>query len=421
MKQKVLFLTGASGFLGAEILHRVLAREPETSVICLVRGTSAEEAHERVVRSLGQCSEGLADPKQLHRERLLIVNGDITLPRFGLSPLVYSLLQRRTTRILHCAATTRFDLSLEDARAVNVGGTMEILRFARGCDSLERLAYVSTAYVSGDREGIIREDELNVGQGFLNTYEQSKLETEALVQEAMMTGLPNTMIFRPSIIMGNSRDGRTTTFKMLYCPMRLYGLGMIRVVPGKPWVRLDVVPVNYVADVIQNIFENRAAFGKTFHLVAGPERAMALQAFVERGVEIYNEHFAARGLARRLRVPQIINDSAGVAFLDQAIETMPSGQVRALFEMFRFFIPYTQKDKMFDDRNTRDLLAGTGIEPMPFAAYMHRILSYCFETSWGRKPRERESLEAEVWLEGQLERVFCSSPTGREAVGTMRL
>ncbi len=409
MSGKVLFLTGASGFLGAEILHRVLAREPETSVICLVRGTSTQEAHERIVQVLEGCREGSAQPVQYHHERLLIVNGDITLPRFGLSPLVYSLLQRRTTHILHNAASTRFDLSLDEARSINVGGTLEMLRFARGCDSLDRLGYVSTAYVAGDREGIIREDDLNTGQGFLNTYEQSKMEAEALVQEAMATGLPRTMVFRPSIIMGDSRNGRSTTFKMLYCPMRLYGLGVIQVVPGKPWVRLDVVSVDYVADAVQHIFNKQASFGKTFHLVAGPQQSMSLQAFVERGVEIYNAHFASRGLARRLTVPRIINDSAGCEFLDQAIHAMPSGQVRALFEMFRFFVPYTQTDKMFDDRNTRDLLAGTGIEPMPFAAYMHRILSYCFETSWGRKPRERESLEAEVWLEGQLDRMFCPS------------
>ncbi len=407
MSAKVLFLTGASGFLGAEILHRVLAREPETSVICLVRGTSTQEAQERVVHALDRCRDGSAQPVQFHYERLLIVNGDITLPRFGLSPLVYSLLQRRTTHILHNAASTRFDHSLDEARSINVGGTLEVLRFARGCDNLDRLGYVSTAYVAGDREGIIREDELNVGQGFLNTYEQSKLEAEALVREAAATGLPRTMIFRPSIIMGDSRDGRSTTFKMLYCPMRLYSLGVIREVPGKPWVRLDVVPINYVADAVHRIFEEETALGKTFHVVAGPERSMSLQAFVERGVKICNEHFASRGLTRRMAVPHVIDDSSGPGLLDLAIESMPSGQMRSLFEMFRFFVPYTQKDKMFDDRNTRDLLAGTGIEPMPFAAYMHRILSYCFETSWGRKPRERESLEAEVWLEGQFEKVFC--------------
>ena len=128
MNSRTLLLTGASGFVGAEFLHRVLLREPDTSVICLVRGTSAQEAQERVVCALDQCARrAFTEVKQLHSERLLIVNGDITLPRFGLSPLVYSLLQRRTTHILHAAASTRFDLRLEDARAVNVGGTMVLL------------------------------------------------------------------------------------------------------------------------------------------------------------------------------------------------------------------------------------------------------------------------------------------------------
>lgn len=411
MSQRVVFLTGASGFVGAEFLHRVLLREPDTSVICLVRGTSAQEAQERVVCALDQCARrASAEVKQLHSERLLIVNGDITLPRFGLSPLVYSLLQRRTTHILHAAASTRFDLRLEDARAVNVGGTMEVLRFARGCENLDRFGYVSTAYVAGDREGIVREDELDMSQGFLNTYEQSKFEAETLVRETMAADLPRTVIFRPSIIVGDSRDGRTTSFNVLYCPMRIYGLGVIKTLPGKPWVRLDVVPINYVVDAIQQIFLDETAVGRTFHLVAGPERSMSLQALVDKFVQIYNNHFSSRGLVRRLAVPEIVGENEGRALLDQSIESMPTGQARNLFEMFRFFVPYTQKDKMFDDRSTRRILAERGIEPPPFANYMHRVLSYCFETRWGQKPQKRQSLEAEVWLEEELERIFSPLP-----------
>ncbi len=411
MSRGTLFLTGASGFVGAELLHRILLREPDTSVICLVRGTSAHEAQERVVRALDQCARRAStEVKQLHSERLLIVNGDITLPRFGLSPLVYSLLQRRTTHILHAAASTRFDLRLEDARAVNVGGTMEVLRFARGCENLNRFGYVSTAYVAGDREGIVREDELDLGQGFLNTYEQSKFEAETLVRDAMATDLPRTVVFRPAIIVGDSRDGRTTSFNVLYCPMRIYGLGVIKALPGKPWVRLDVVPIDYVADAIQQIFLDEAAVGRTFHLVAGPERSMSLQALVDKFVQIYNNHLSSRGLVRRLAVPQIVGEDEGSAFIERSIESMPTGQARNLFEMFRFFIPYTQKDKMFDDRNTRLVLTGKGIEPPPFANYMHRVLSYCFETSWGQKPQKRQSLEAEVWLEEELERIFSPLP-----------
>lgn len=408
MAEKVVFLTGASGFLGAELLHRYLEREPGTSVICLIRGTSAQEAQERAIQALERCREGSLRPVQIHHERLLIVNGDVTLPRFGLSPLVYSLLQRRTTHVLHAAASTRFDLSLEETRRINVGGTLEVLRFARGCDNLDRLGYVSTAYVAGDREGIVREGELNVGQGFLNTYEQSKMEAEALIHEAMATGLPRAMIFRPSIIMGDSRDGRTTTFKMLYCPMRLYSLGVIKEIPGKPWVRLDVVPINYAADAVYYLFGSDSAVGQVFHVVAGPERSMSLQALVERVAEVFNKRLQLRGISRRLPTPKIVVDDDGGRFLDQAIANTPLGQVRSMLEMFRFFVPYTQKDKMFDDRNARRVLAVAGIEALPFANYVHRILAYCLETSWGRRPQEREMLDAEVWLEERFEKVFSS-------------
>ena len=286
---------------------------------------------------------------------------------------------------------------------------MEILRFARGCENLDRLGYVSTAYVAGDREGIVREDELDIAQGFLNTYEQSKFEAETLVRETMAADLPRTVIFRPSIIVGDSRDGRTTSFNVLYCPMRIYSLGVIKALPGKPWVRLDVVPIDYVADAIQQIFLNETAVGRTFHLVAGPERSMSLQALVDKFVQIYNNHLASRGLVRRLAVPEIVGENEGRALLDQSIGSMPTGQARNLFEMFRFFIPYTQKDKMFDNRSTRRVLTERGIEPPPCELHAQGPL-VLLRNKLGAEAPEEQSLEAEVWLEEELERIFSPLP-----------
>ena len=122
--------------------------------------------------------------------------------------------------MIHCAATVRFDHSLDEARRINVEGTRRVLDFAAAAPRLRSLAYVGTAYVAGDRTGLVRENELDAGQSFRNTYEQTKAEAEALVR-SRLGSLPG-VILRPSIIVGDSRTGVTSSFKMLYWPLKIY-------------------------------------------------------------------------------------------------------------------------------------------------------------------------------------------------------
>ena len=104
---------------------------------------------------------------------------------------------------------------------------------------------MGTAYVAGERTGLVREDELAVGQSYRNTYEQTKAEAEALVR-SRLGSLPG-VILRPSIIVGDSRTGVTSSFKMMYWPLKIYARGLWRTVPGYPDAVLDIVPVDFVA------------------------------------------------------------------------------------------------------------------------------------------------------------------------------
>ncbi len=100
-------------------------------------------------------------------------------------PATYQRLSAETTRVIHSAATVRFDHTIEEARAINVEGTRRVLDFAAGARQLRSLAYVGTAYVAGERTGLVRESELAVGQSYRNTYEQTKAEAEALVRSRL--------------------------------------------------------------------------------------------------------------------------------------------------------------------------------------------------------------------------------------------
>ena len=142
--------------------------------------------------------------------------------------------------------------------------------FARSCDRLERFSYVSTAYVAGEPGGLFREDELAVGQSFRNPYERSKFEAElALRSEA--ADLP-LQILRPSIVVGDSTTGRTTSFNVLYGPLKAFARGAMRAIPRAPRRRpVDIVPVDYVADRVHELATRRARTAR-FHLVAGRTR-----------------------------------------------------------------------------------------------------------------------------------------------------
>jgi thioester reductase-like protein len=176
-------------------------------------------------------------------------------------------LTAETTRVIHSAATVRFDHSLEEARRINVEGTRRVLDFAAARRRLRSLAYVGRPTWPGERSGLVREDELAVGQGYRNTYEQTKAEAEALVR-SRLSSMPG-VILRPSIIVGDSRTGATSSFKMMYWPLKIYARRLWRTVPGYPDAVLDIVPVDYVAAAVARLAFDEAAVGSTVHLCAG--------------------------------------------------------------------------------------------------------------------------------------------------------
>src|SRR6188508_415326 len=124
-----VLLTGATGFVGREVLSRFLSRD-DRDVYALVRASDDVQAGERLPA----------------HGRLTAVTGDIEEPGLGLSEETAQRLRRDVTTVLHCAASVSFELPLEESRRVNVDGTRHMAGFARTCPGLERFSYVSTAY-----------------------------------------------------------------------------------------------------------------------------------------------------------------------------------------------------------------------------------------------------------------------------------
>jgi nucleoside-diphosphate-sugar epimerase len=341
-----ILLTGATGFLGMEVLARLLERT-DHDVLCLVRAADAEGAEARldaVLRTLYH------DPEP-YRGRVRALHGDLTsgiaAPRGDVDV------------VCHCAASISFDLPLEEAREINVEGTRAMLQLARAAGA-RRFVHVSTAYVAGTHAGPFTESMR--GTEFRNTYEQTKCEAEALFDA--VTDL-DVAIARPSIVMGESDSGWTPAFNVLYWPLRAFARGLFEQVPALPEGRVDVVPVDYVADGIAKLIDSDAT--GTFNLVAGDDAAT-----VEDLSEMACTHFD------RPRPPYAdIGGSAG-ASADQ------HGAV---------YLPYFDMQVVFDDRNTREQL---GLAAPPIRSYFDTLMDYADAAKWGKRGVSREAARERV-------------------------
>lgn len=200
---------------------------------------------------------------------LKLLQGSATKMHLGLSGKEYLSLARSATDIIHAAYLGRSNAPREEARRVNVGGTQNVIELARDCHDLRRLWHFSTAFVSGDRQGVVSDDEaqLDHGQRFHHAAEQTRFEAERLVRSTM-SDLP-AIIFRPSTIVGDSRTGEIDRFDGL-CYETILQLANPRSLPlahlgaAAP---LHLVPIDFVVEAASAIAENPEAPGLTFHLV----------------------------------------------------------------------------------------------------------------------------------------------------------
>jgi thioester reductase-like protein len=368
-----VLLTGATGFIGMELLARFLERT-DRHVFALVRGADERAAAARLERTLRSLF-GAGHP---HAERVTAIRGDITHPGLGLRGDGEGLA-RQVSEIVHGAASVSFGLELKASRAINVQGTRRVIEFAERCQArggLRRLSYISTAYVAGDHRGRFSEDDLDVGQSFRNAYERSKFEAESLLARARRR-LPITVL-RPSIVVGERSSGWTASFNVLYWPLRAFARGAYPALPARRDAPVDVVPVDYVADAIFALGQAPEAEGGTYHLTAGAE-ATNVGELVELAAERFDRpapRLIAPGVYRRVLHPLLVRASR-----DQRHR-------RALARSEAFF-PYFAMKVLFDDRRSRVALRATGIRPTPLRRYFDRLVDFALAAEWGRRPMPR--------------------------------
>jgi nucleoside-diphosphate-sugar epimerase len=360
--ERVQLVTGYPGFIGKHLVRRLAFGQARGDgggrLVLLVLPKYAAAARAELAAQGATKAE--------------VVEGDVEQMHLGLSGAEFKQLAGAVTDVWHLAAISWLGAEPRFMRRVNVEGTRNVLDFAYAAKRLQRLNHFSTAYVSGDRIGVILEDELAMGQRFHNAYEESKFQAELLVRRAQ-ADLPAT-IYRPSIVIGDSRTGEIDRFTGPYALAILLVASPLSVplpLPGEAVAPLNVVPVDFVVEAALAIARAPAGAGRTIHVV-DPAPLSARRVY---------EMIAARA---GKKLPSVSVPAR--AF--QAILQLPL--LERLSRVHRPAIEYVNHLAMYNCRNLLDLLEGTGIQCPPITSYLDRLIEFVQGTFARRREAELE-------------------------------
>jgi thioester reductase-like protein len=350
---ETVFVTGFPGFLGSELLPRVLEKHPRREAVCLVQPKFLEVAGARAAALEAR------HPELAGRIRLTV--GDIVAPDLALPAGEAARLRETVREVYHLAAVYDLSVGRELAMRVNVEGTRHVVDLARRCAGLERLHYVSTCYVSGRYPGVFSEEQLEEGQSFNNFYEESKYFAEVEVQAAMRAGLPVT-IYRPSIVVGDSRSGETQKYDGPYFGLqwllRQPPLATMPVVGGSESTEMNVVPRDFVVDAIAHLAGRPDTLGEVFHL-ADPA-PLTVGAMLRE---------LARASGRTvIPIPMPLRLAKG------ALERVPG--VYRLLRIPPSSVDYMVHPTRYGTARTRGFLEPAGIRVPPFPSYVDRLVAF---------------------------------------------
>ena len=343
-----LLFTGFPGFIGARLLPRVLELKPDSLAVCLVQ--------EKFRAAAGEAVAELESRHPHVRGRIGLVTGDITVQGLGIPVKDARELRRSLAEAYHLAAVYDLAVRRDVGRLVNVEGTKNVLEFLDKAPRFERLHYVSTAYVSGTARGTFRETDLDVGQGFKNHYEETKFQAEVEVERS---SIPRT-IYRPGIVVGDSKTGETGKFDGPYFVLRvmekLPSPGVfVRI--GLGFGTVNIVPVDFVVESLASLSATPQSAGKTYHL-CDPD-PLSPGELVEKFSDAIDKRFA------QVPVPLVVARAFFAPKPVQRFFGMPG-------EALDYFDDPVRHDTAVASQDLGDL----GIECPPLADYIPRLVEF---------------------------------------------
>lgn len=345
-----ILMTGFPGFIAGRLLEDLIDDLGDVAIHLLVEPSRQQDAHRRLER--------LRDATPDFDGEFVVHPGDITDRKLALPEETYDELAESIDVVWHLAALYDLAVAEEPAYRVNVRGTVHVLDFCEACESFERLNYVSTCYVSGERRGTIYEDELDEGQSHKNHYESTKFWAEMEVQRRM-EDLP-TVIFRPGIVVGDSTTGETDKYDGPYYVFQLLDrLPSWVPIPniGKGDAKVNLVPVDYATRAMAYIGLKQDAAGQVYQL-ADPHPM--------RASDIMAQAADCMGRAGTLgRVPSPL------------VETLlKSDKVEQIAGVPEEAVTYFNHEAVYDPSNTERALKETDIRCPHLSSYLPTLIEY---------------------------------------------
>jgi thioester reductase-like protein len=359
-----IFLTGSTGYIGAHVAANLL-QEHGASLNVLVR---ARDPHEAEVRLWHALQLHLDFPRFYEhlQTRMRIFPGDLTAPRFGLARDHYDRLIHTTDSVIHCAASLNRK-SEKSCLNVNLRGTLEVLQLAMHAHhyhGLRRFSHVSTVAVAGKRqdEVVTEDDSIDWDRSDYDPYARTKKFCEHMIRQLLLE-VPLT-IFRPSIVLGDSRRAETTQFDMVRAFVFLAGLPVL---PFQPSDKIDIVNVDFVAHAIATLHQKEQTRYDTYHLSSGRESQTFRQVTNALAAELQKRP--------PLFMPVLERPFAGsVNMLSNYKNKLSYGA-----SLLKVFLPYLVWNTVFD--NTR-VTTELGRKPVPFSRYSFPLLKFSRDTNF---------------------------------------
>jgi thioester reductase-like protein len=362
-----IFLTGSTGYIGAHVAANLL-RDHGAALNVLVRARDASDAEGRLWKAL-QLHLEFPQFYEFLQTRVRVFRGDLTDPGFGLERDEYDRLVHTTDSVIHCAASLNRK-SEKSCLNVNLRGTLEVLTLARHAEhyhGLRRFSEVSTVAVAGKRQNeVVMEDRsIEWERSDYDPYARTKKFCEHMTR-VLLPETPKT-VFRPSIVLGDSRHAETTQFDMVKAFVFLAGLPVL---PFRATDKIDIVNVDFVAEAISTLHQKEHPEHEIYHLSSG----VGSQTFLE----ITRALAAAQNKRAPVFVPLAEKPFAGsVNFLANR-----GGAVGKSASLLKVFMPYLTWNTVFDNtRVTREL----GKKPAAFSQYCYPLLKFSRENNFAYK------------------------------------
>ncbi len=392
---ETVLVTGATGFVGGQLLVRLLEREPDVTVICPVRADHAAGALERGIDQLRTLLGRTPTADEVARTRW--VRADLEQRQLGWDDETYASVIERLVEVFHCAASVSFDLDIDDAHRINVEGSINAYEVAEAArkhhHGFRRFHHVSTAYVSGLTAGRVDANHIpdDRAKNYRNTYERTKARAERCLRRraiARPDAVP-VSIYRPSIIAGNTTDGVTNNWNVLYVPMKMVVRGQLPVFPKGGRALVDTIGVDFLTDAMLELrrYDDKAVLA--YHITAG-STAFDIGTLMGTTTRRASQHSQYKPSVTRL-----VNHATWNAMTKgfRGASKAPK-QLRSIRRMGKLgvrgtsacavYLPYTKVATIFDAGREHDLLRWAGITMPDGQTFLNTVVDYALDTDFGR-------------------------------------